>query len=166
MVRKWKRYTCLTGYNFPILPIIYLCLNSSWLETHVLYAFFSNSYARPVCLSSHSFIFPSIIRDYAKPYVQACLCYAGLDTSFFSSKDKRGVLCKLLCLGSSPVCWREKAHSHMSLNTQDKDCMVTCSVHTFQTLTYDWNTNETCWKNKGFSDHQVIFHQLQLVKAN
>lgn len=78
------------------------------------------------------------MHDYAKPYVLEYSCYAGLDTSFFSCKGKCGALCKLLCLGSSPVCWREMAHSHISLNTQGKDCMATCSVHSFQTQTHDF----------------------------
>lgn len=118
--------------------------------THVVYSFSSNSYTRPVCLSSYNFILPRVRHDYAKPYVQAGSCYAGLDTLFSSHKDKCSAFCRLLCLGSSLVCWREMAHSHIYLNTQGKDCMVTCSMHTFQTQTHDWNTNETCWKSRGF----------------
>lgn len=105
--------------------------------THVVYSFSFNSYARPVCFSSHDFILPRIMHDSAKPYVQACLCYAGLDTLFSSCRDKSGAFCKLLCLGSSPGCWREMVHSYISLNTQGKDCTVTCSVHTFQAQTHD-----------------------------
>lgn len=105
--------------------------------THAVYAFSSNSYARPDCLSSHTFILPRMMHDYAKPCVLACSCNAGLDTSFSSRKDKCGVFCKLLCPGSSPVCWRGMARSHISLNTQGKDCMVTSSMHTLQTQTHD-----------------------------
>lgn len=135
-------------------------------RTHIVYAFSSNRYVRAVCLLSHDFILPRVMHDYAKPFVQAHSCYAGLGTSFSSHRDKCDVFCKLLCLGSSPVCLREMAHSHISVNTQGKDCMVTCSMHSFHrhmTLKYKWDLLE----EQGFqSDHWMIFHQLQLAKAN
>lgn len=119
-------------------------------ELHVLYAFFSNSYARPVCLSSHSFILTRLMHDYAKLYVLECSCYAGPDTWFYSCKDKSGAHCKLLCLGSSPGSWREMAHSHISQHSGQElygDLISACIPNRD---TWLWNTNETCWKNKGF----------------
>lgn len=61
-----------------------------------------------------------------------------------------GEFCMLMCLGFLSACLGEMAHCHISPNTQDKDCMVTCSVHTYQTQRRLWNTNvmQTCWKNR------------------
>lgn len=151
-VKGYLWYSCLTGYrNLPILLIIYHCLNSSWLVNYMFFTpFFSNSYARPVCLSSHSFILTRIMHDYAKLYVLECSCYAGPDTSFYSCKDKSGAHCKLLCLGSSPGSWREMAHSHISQHSGQElygDLISACIPNRD---TWLWNTNETCWKNKGF----------------
>lgn len=55
-----------------------------------------------------------------------------------------------MCLGFLSDCLGETAHCHISPNTQDKDCIVICSVHTYQTQTQLWNMNvmQTCWKNR------------------
>lgn len=118
--------------------------------THVVYSLSSNSYARPVCLSSYGLILLRIRHDYAKPYVQAGSCYAGLDALFSSHKDKCSAFCKLLCLGSSPVCWREMAHSHISQHSGQGLHDDLFNTHIPNTDTWLWNTNETCCKSKGF----------------